>query len=89
MNKIDGVRTDNQEKYDTDLIRSSFDSLKNYANEFAAHFYQTLFRNHPEALGLFKKVDMEKQKQALIHSLVYCVDHLDKKNKIDHLHHRH
>jgi len=62
---------------DIDLIRSSFENVKPIAQDVADHFYETLFADFPEAKALFKKVKLERQKQALLQSLVFIVEHLD------------
>lgn len=59
------------------LIVESFDAVKPHADDVVAYFYDTLFANHPEAKGLFKSVDMEEQKKALIGALVHCVDNIN------------
>lgn len=64
------------------LIRASFDEVKPIANEVVTHFYKTLFENYPAAKALFAKTDFEKQKSALISSLVMIVDNIDNADKL-------
>lgn len=59
------------------LIRASFDEVKPIANDVATFFYKTLFGTYPASEALFDKTNLEKQKQALIASLVQIVDNLD------------
>ncbi|OUR96666.1 hypothetical protein A9Q84_10000 [Halobacteriovorax marinus] len=59
------------------LLRSSFDKVKPMANEFVDNFYENLWSDYPGSKPLFEKVDMKKQKAALIGSLVHIVDNLE------------
>ena len=60
------------------LVRSSFELVKPVANLVADRFYEVLFEDFPAAKELFVAVDMPKQKNALIGSLVAAVNNLDK-----------
>lgn len=64
------------------IIRESFNAVKPHAQDVVDHFYSELFKNYPGVKPLFQKVDMKRQKSALIGSLVHIVDSLD---NIDHL----
>jgi hemoglobin-like flavoprotein len=59
------------------LLRSSFEKVKPIANEFVDKFYENLWKDYPDSKGLFKNIDMKKQKAALIGSLVHVVDNLE------------
>jgi len=65
-----------------DLIKTSFDALKPFATEVVDFFYNDLFSYHPEARGLFNDSKMPVQKKALINSLVFIVDHIEKPDKL-------
>lgn len=67
---------------DIDLIRSSFEKAKPIAQDVVNQFYEFLFSDYPEAKPLFEGVQMENQKSALLNSLVYIVDHLDRPDKL-------
>lgn len=62
---------------DKEKIRASFEIVKPIAVEAVTHFYETLFSTFPQSRELFGKVDMDKQRRALIQSLVRIVDGLD------------
>lgn len=64
------------------MIRGSFELAKPIANDVVDYFYKTMFEDYPEAKPLFKAADMEKQKKALLGSLVFIVDNLDKPEKL-------
>ena len=66
-----------------DMIRSSFELVKPMAVEVSEYFYQTLFRSFPEVKPLFEKTNLINQKNALIQSLVFIVDHLDQPEKLN------
>ena len=57
-----------------ELLEQSFEKIKPSADEFAASFYEKLFRDHPELKPLFAKTDMEKQQKKLISALVLIVE---------------
>lgn len=59
-------------------IRSSFELVKPMANTVADRFYEALFHDFPESKIIFSRVDMGRQKTALIASLVEAVGNLDK-----------
>jgi len=59
------------------VVRSSFELVRPVAHLVVDRFYEILFQDHPEAKAFFAKVDMPKQKNALIASLVAAVNHLD------------
>ena len=59
-----------------ELVEQSFDKVKPRANEFAASFYENLFKAHPEVKPLFTHTDMGSQEKKLINSLVLVVENL-------------
>jgi Hemoglobin-like flavoprotein len=54
-----------------ELLEQSFDKVKPRANEFAASFYENLFKAHPEVKPLFANTDMGNQEKKLLNSLVF------------------
>jgi hemoglobin-like flavoprotein len=40
-----------------EFLEQSFEKVKPHANEFAASFYENLFKDHPEVKPLFAKTD--------------------------------
>jgi len=58
------------------LIEQSFDRVKPRAPEFAASFYQNLFKAYPEVKPLFAETDMEAQREKLISMLMLVVFNL-------------
>ncbi len=59
------------------LIKESFEAVKPHANDFVNHFYEVLFNRYPQSKELFKKVNMEQQKKALIASLSHIVEFIE------------
>ncbi|MBD2386941.1 pentapeptide repeat-containing protein [Cylindrospermum sp. FACHB-282] len=59
-----------------ELLESSFEKVKPRANEFAASFYENLFKAHPEVKPLFTSTDMVNQQKKLLNSLVLVVENL-------------
>ncbi|MEI8026891.1 MAG: globin domain-containing protein [Pseudomonadota bacterium] len=64
------------------VIRSSFDLVKPMAPIVADRFYEILFQDYPEAKVFFSKIDMPKQKNALIASLVTAINNLDNPDQL-------
>lgn len=64
------------------IIRSSFELLKPIAPVVADRFYEILFHDYPEAKLFFSKIEMPKQKKALIGSLVTAIDNLDNPDQL-------
>lgn len=60
------------------IIQESFEKAKPIAGDIANTFYENLLSDYPELQPLFKNVKMEKQKEALIGSLVFIVDNLER-----------
>ncbi|MBE8966494.1 pentapeptide repeat-containing protein [Nostocales cyanobacterium LEGE 12452] len=58
------------------LVETSFEKIKPHAGEFAARFYENLFKSYPQTQGLFGKTDMDKQEKKLFNSLVLLVESL-------------
>ncbi|TAG94897.1 MAG: globin [Oscillatoriales cyanobacterium] len=59
-----------------ELLEQSFDKVKPRANEFAASFYENLFKAHPEVKPLFANTDMGNQEKKLLNSLVLVVENI-------------
>ncbi len=59
------------------LLRDSFEQAKPIANEIADKFYELLWQDYPSSSELFNNIEMDKQKKALINSLVFIVDNLE------------
>jgi len=64
------------------MIRDSFELAKPIAARVAERFYENLWGDYPQSKGLFQKVDMAKQRNALVGSLVQIVDNLDQPQKL-------
>ncbi|MEG4943000.1 pentapeptide repeat-containing protein [Microcoleus sp. F4-D5] len=62
--------------FNVEILEQSFEKIKPRADEFAASFYEKLFKTHPELKPLFAKTDMEKQQKKLISALVLVVENL-------------
>lgn len=61
-----------------ELLEQSFALVKPQAEQFAASFYENLFAANPRLKPLFATVDMEKQQQKLLSTLVLVVQSLRK-----------
>src|SRR5919199_1522046 len=59
-----------------ELLEQSFERIKPRAEEFAASFYENLFKLYPEVKPLFAKTDMVNQQKKLLNSLVLVVENL-------------
>ncbi|SMF18974.1 globin domain-containing protein [Pseudobacteriovorax antillogorgiicola] len=64
------------------IIRDSFRRTNTISEQLTDKFYETLFQNHPEAKGLFHKVDIAKQQQLLYNSLDFIVANLDNPDRL-------
>lgn len=64
------------------LIKESFEKAKPIADQVANKFYEFLWGDYPQSKQLFNGVNMEKQKKALINSLVFIVDNIDNGDKV-------
>lgn len=58
-------------------IRDSFELARPHVQGIVSRFYEILWRDFPASQAIFAQVDMEQQKNALIGSLSYIVNHLD------------
>ena len=65
-----------------ELIRESFEKAKPIAGEVADKFYEFLWGDYSQSKALFEGVNMDKQKKALIGSLVFIVDNVDNAEKL-------
>ncbi|MEG4500121.1 pentapeptide repeat-containing protein [Microcoleus sp. F10-C6] len=59
-----------------ELLEQSFEKIKPRADEFAASFYENLFKLYPEVKPLFANTEMAKQQKKLLNSLVLVVENL-------------
>jgi uncharacterized protein YjbI with pentapeptide repeats/hemoglobin-like flavoprotein len=59
-----------------ELLEQSFEKVNPHANEFAASFYDNLFKAYPEVKPLFATTDMGNQQKKLLNSLVLVVENL-------------
>jgi len=59
-----------------EILEQSFAKIKPHANEFAASFYENLFKAHPEVKPLFSNTDMGNQEKKLLNSLVLVVENI-------------
>lgn len=65
-----------------ELLTSSFEEIKVYADDFTDHFYQTLFTDYPEVKPLFDNTHMNEQGKKLFASLVLVVQNLTAPNTL-------
>ena len=65
------------------LLENSFEQIKPRAGEFAASFYENLFRMYPEAQPLFTNTDLAEQQKKLVASLVLVVENLRKPDALE------
>ena len=65
-----------------ELLRESFEVAKPLGIKITDKFYEFLFADYPQVKPMFENIDQEKQKAALLNSLVYIVDHLDQPEKL-------
>jgi uncharacterized protein YjbI with pentapeptide repeats/hemoglobin-like flavoprotein len=59
-----------------EVLEQSFEKVKLHADEFAASFYENLFKANPELKPLFTKTDMKSQEKKLLNSLVLIVENI-------------
>ena len=59
------------------LLRQSFELALLRDPDFPRLFYEILFREHPEAQGLFKRNTLNAQRTMLSKTLIAAVDHID------------
>ncbi|BAY22103.1 globin domain protein [Calothrix sp. NIES-2100] len=59
-----------------EILVTSFEKIKPCGDEFAASFYENLFKAHPEMKPLFTKTDIKNQEKKLLNSLVLVVENL-------------
>lgn len=59
-----------------ELLEQSFELVKPNADDFVASFYENLFTDYPAAQPLFSSTDMAAQKEKLLSSLVFVIEHL-------------
>ncbi|MBP0019631.1 MAG: mechanosensitive ion channel [Cyanobacteria bacterium SBLK] len=59
-----------------ELIETSFEKIKPRAGEFAASFYENLFKLYPRTRSFFNRTDMKKQQDKLLASLVLLVQNV-------------
>jgi len=60
------------------LLRESFALVAPQAEIIADRFYATLFEDYPQVKPLFKNSNMVGQKKALIKSLIFVIENLEK-----------
>jgi methyl-accepting chemotaxis protein len=54
---------------DVGVLETSFDLISPRANELVDHFYARLFETAPNTREIFERVDMERQKRAMVATL--------------------
>ncbi|MEM9540942.1 MAG: mechanosensitive ion channel domain-containing protein [Cyanobacteria bacterium P01_E01_bin.42] len=59
-----------------ELVETSFEKIKPHAQEFAASFYDNLFKLYPRTRSFFGRTDMKKQQDKLLASLVLLVENV-------------
>ena len=62
--------------FDVEILEKSFNKLKICADDFAASFYDNLFKLSPEIKPLFVNTNMPDQHKKLINALVLVVENL-------------
>ena len=62
----------------TDLLKTSFGTLRKQQTDFSNLFYSTLFSDYPQVKPLFAHTNMEEQPKKLFASLVLVVENLTK-----------
>lgn len=67
---------------DIKLLKDSFEEIKPVANQVADHFYESLFKNYPQAKPLFKMSRLDSQKKSLIQSLVTIFENIENQSKL-------
>lgn len=67
---------------DLATIRESFALLAPRGGELISRFYEILFRRSPEVVPLFEGVDMAKQRQQLLASLVSVVENIERPERL-------
>jgi hemoglobin-like flavoprotein len=60
-----------------ELIRTSFEQVRQHKEEASELFYEHLFAGNPELLPMFKSASARSQVNKLMQVLEYAVDHLD------------
>lgn len=68
--------------FDAKIIKSSFEVAKPIGKDVVNKFYEFLWTDYPAAKALFEKTNMDKQKGALLNSLVFIVDNVEKPDKL-------
>jgi hemoglobin-like flavoprotein len=66
-----------------ELLEQSFNSVKDYGEEFSAQFYKTLFEDYPIVKPLFENTHLEVQSKKLFASLGWVVDSLRNPEVLD------
>lgn len=70
------IPEENSSDLPVELLIKSFEKVKLCGDEFAASFYENLFKNYPEVKPLFTKTNMKNQEKKLLNSLVLVVENL-------------
>jgi hemoglobin-like flavoprotein len=68
---------------DTQILKASFEEIKPVATEVVDHFYNDLFKRHPDSKQLFNPSRMEQQKTSLIQALVTIFDNIEKPQDLE------
>ncbi|MBW4597792.1 MAG: pentapeptide repeat-containing protein [Brasilonema angustatum HA4187-MV1] len=66
-----------------EVLEQSFEKVKLHADEFAASFYENLFKANPELKPLFTKTDIKSQEKKLLNSLVLIVENIRKPEALE------
>ncbi len=64
------------------MIKESFEAAKPIGDKVVNKFYEFLFKDYPATRSMFKGVEMENQKKALLNSLVFIVDNVESPEKL-------
>ena len=64
------------------IIRDTFNKTRPISSQVTQKFYDTLFKNHPDAEGLFHAVESTKQQELLYNSLDFIVTNLENPDRL-------
>lgn len=69
--------------FDLQIIRASFAKLKPLGSQFTHKFYEFLLLDEPYLQEIFKTINMESQANNLWRSLVFIVENLDNRPRLE------
>lgn len=69
--------------FEAKMIKDSFELAKPIADKMVKRFYENLFSDYPQSKSLYLEGQMPEQQLAVLKSLIYIVDNLDNKEKLN------